>query len=59
MALRFILNNKTVTTTIPGMRKEHHVKANLMASNAGPLPVDLYNLLRKHRWDRMPTAWSQ
>ncbi len=58
-ALRFILSNATVATTIPGMRKRHHVEANLAASDAGPLPDDLLGTLRRHRWDREPTAWSQ
>ena len=59
MALRFILNNPTVSTIIPGMRKIHHVDANLAASDAGPLPDDLHAQLREHRWDRQPTEWSQ
>ncbi len=59
MALRFILNNPMVSTIIPGMRKAHHVDANLSASDAGPLPDDLHAQLRAHRWDRQPTEWSQ
>ena len=59
MALRFILNNPTVSTIIPGMRKLRHVEANIAASAAGPLPDDLHQELRKHRWDRQPTDWSQ
>jgi aryl-alcohol dehydrogenase-like predicted oxidoreductase len=59
MALRFILNNKDVSTIIPGMRKRHHVDANLAASDKGPLPTQLQAELRKHRWDRTPTKWSQ
>jgi aryl-alcohol dehydrogenase-like predicted oxidoreductase len=59
MALRFILNNKDVSTMIPGMRKRHHVDTNLAASGKGPLPAQLHNELRKHRWDRKPTYWSQ
>jgi aryl-alcohol dehydrogenase-like predicted oxidoreductase len=59
MALRFILSNPTVSTTIPGMRKVRYVEANLAASDAGPLPADLLVQLRKHRWDRQPTTWSQ
>lgn len=58
-ALRFILTNPTVSTIIPGMRKEHHVRANIAASDAGPLPQSLHQELRKHRWDRTPTQWSQ
>jgi len=59
MALRFILNEERVSTIIPGMRKLPHVKANLGASDAGPLPEDLHEKLRSHRWDREPTKWSQ
>ncbi len=59
MALRFILNNETVSSIIPGMRKLPHVEANCAASNAGPLPQDLHTKLRAQRWDRTPTAWSQ
>ncbi len=59
MALRFILNNLTVSTIIPGMRKIRHVETNIAASNDGPLPSDLHAQLRLHRWDRKPTKWSQ
>ena len=59
MALRFILNNQDVSTIIPGMRKRRHVDANLAASDQGPLPAQLHAELRKHRWDRTPTKWSQ
>ncbi|MFB0564697.1 MAG: aldo/keto reductase [Candidatus Aminicenantaceae bacterium] len=59
MALRFILTNTTVSTTIPGMRKLHHVEANMAASDAGLLPSNLHEKLRFHRWDRQPTEWSQ
>jgi aryl-alcohol dehydrogenase-like predicted oxidoreductase len=59
MALRFILMNESVSTTIPGMRKARHVESNLGASDAGPLTDALYQELRKHRWDRTPTEWSQ
>ena len=55
MALRFILNNPTVSTVIPGMRKVKNVEANLRAGEQGPLPLDLYTELRKHRWDRKAT----
>ena len=59
MALRFILSNPDVTAVIPGMRKPRNVESNVAASGAGPLPADLLAELRKHRWDRTPTAWSQ
>jgi aryl-alcohol dehydrogenase-like predicted oxidoreductase len=59
MALRFILSNPDVTTVIPGMRKARNVEANVAAADAGPLPPALLAELRKHRWDRQPTDWSQ
>jgi aryl-alcohol dehydrogenase-like predicted oxidoreductase len=59
MALRFILANLTVSTVIPGMRKLQNVEANMAASSAGPLPMELQSELRKHRWVRQPTEWSQ
>jgi aryl-alcohol dehydrogenase-like predicted oxidoreductase len=59
MALRFILNNKDVSTIIPGMRKIANVESNTGASDRGPLPAPLHAELRKHRWDRTPTKWSQ
>ncbi len=59
MALRFILSNPTVSTTIPGMRKLRHVEANIAASDGKGLPPDLIEKLRAHRWDRQPTEWSQ
>ncbi|WP_457653107.1 aldo/keto reductase [Rhodocaloribacter sp.] len=58
-ALRFILNEARVSTIIPGMRKLRHVEANVACSDAGPLPGALHETLRLHRWDRLPTAWSQ
>ena len=59
MAMRFILNNPVVSTIIPGMRKERHVRQNIACSDAGPLPGALHSQLRLHRWDRQPTEWSQ
>jgi aryl-alcohol dehydrogenase-like predicted oxidoreductase len=59
MALRFILMNNAVSTIIPGMRKLRNVDANIAASDAGPLSASLYTEVRKHRWVRKPTRWSQ
>jgi aryl-alcohol dehydrogenase-like predicted oxidoreductase len=59
MALRFVLSNPDVATVIPGMRKPANVRANVAASDAGPLPAELLAELRKHRWERRPTEWSQ
>lgn len=54
-ALRWILSNPAVSVVIPGMRKASHVAANLAASDAGPLPVELLAAARRHRWDRRPS----
>jgi aryl-alcohol dehydrogenase-like predicted oxidoreductase len=59
LALRFILNNPDVSTIIPGMRKLHHVEANVAASDAGPLPPELHQKMRAFRWVRKPAPWSQ
>ena len=59
MALRFILMNDTVSTVIPGMRKEEHVLANVNTSDGKGLEPALLQSLRSHRWDRVPTSWSQ
>ena len=59
LALRFILSNPTVSTIIPGMRKPNHVRTNIFASDAGPLPNELHHQLRSHRWVRKPSPWSQ
>ena len=59
LALRFILTNADVSTIIPGMRKLHHVEANVAASDAGPLPAELHKKLRAFRWVRKPAPWSQ
>jgi aryl-alcohol dehydrogenase-like predicted oxidoreductase len=59
MALRFILSNEDVATVIPGMRRPHHVEANLRAGDGRGLSNELMGELRAHRWDRTPTDWSQ
>jgi len=59
MALRFILMNDNIGTTIPGMRKQRNVIANTATSDGNGLPAELYEELKKHRWDRVPTSWSQ
>ncbi len=59
MALRFILSNPDVHTTIPGMRKLRHVEMNIACSDGIGLKYDTLHELKKHRWDRTPTDWSQ
>jgi aryl-alcohol dehydrogenase-like predicted oxidoreductase len=59
LALRFILANPDVDVVIPGMRKPANVRANISASDSKPFSRKLLEQLREHRWDRVPTAWSQ
>lgn len=59
LALRFILNHPAVSTTIPGMRKINHTKANLAVSDGKKLTIELAKELKGFRWDRIPTEWSQ
>ena len=58
MAIRFILSNKTVSTTIVGMRTLNHLKEDLGASDGGGLSKELIVKLRTHRWDRLAGPWS-
>jgi aryl-alcohol dehydrogenase-like predicted oxidoreductase len=58
MALRFIISNPVVSTTIVGMRKADHVRQNIAVSDAGPLDAALLGSLKAHRWDRKPRPWS-
>lgn len=59
MALRWILAHDAVSTVIPGMRKESHVRANIATSDRQRLSPSLMQQLKQHRWDRVPTEWSQ
>ncbi len=52
LALRYILQHRAVSTTIPGMRRPAHVEANLAVSDGRPLTGTLHASLRAHRWDR-------
>jgi aryl-alcohol dehydrogenase-like predicted oxidoreductase len=52
LALRFILANPNVSTIIPGMRRPRHVDQNLSVSDGRPLPAELLERLRRHRWVR-------
>lgn len=58
LALRFILQNPTVSTVIPGMRRVRHVEANVAVSDGKRLPEKLMQRLKAHRWVRQPTPWS-
>ena len=59
MALRFILANPDVSTIIPGMRKIKNTEMNIATSDAGSLSPEMIQKLRAHRWERVPTSWSQ
>ncbi len=57
-ALRFAISHPAVHTVIPGMRRPAHVRANVEAVARGTLASKDIALLRAHRWDRTPAAWS-
>ena len=57
-ALRFAISDPAVHTVIPGMRRPAHVRANVDAVERGALSSPDIALLRAHRWDRTPAAWS-
>jgi len=60
LALRFVLASETIATVIPGMRRLAHVERNVRVSDTpGELPPGLLARLGAHRWDRLPTSWSQ
>jgi aryl-alcohol dehydrogenase-like predicted oxidoreductase len=58
MALRFILSNPDVSTTIVGMRNHGHVRQNIALSDTGPLDAVLLRKLKGHRWDRKWEPWA-
>jgi aryl-alcohol dehydrogenase-like predicted oxidoreductase len=58
LALRFILANNIVSTTIVGMRTLNHLDEDLRTSDGRGLPEELIVKLRAHRWDRKVAFWS-
>jgi aryl-alcohol dehydrogenase-like predicted oxidoreductase len=58
MALRFILANNVVSTTIVGMRTLNHLQEDLRTSDGKWLSKELIVKLRAHRWDRKVALWS-
>lgn len=52
IALRFCLSQPAVSTVIPGMRTQAHVRTNLKATADGRLSDSELATLRKHRWVR-------
>jgi aryl-alcohol dehydrogenase-like predicted oxidoreductase len=51
-ALRFCLSQPAISTVIPGMRRAAHVEENGSASTAGPLPLEILQILARHCWPR-------
>ncbi len=51
-ALRFCLSHPAVSTVIPGMRTARHAEQNCASSDRGPLPPELLQQLKAHRWAR-------
>lgn len=58
LALRFILQHPAVSTIVVGMRSGENVAANTSVSDGVRLDGVLMSQLRRHRWDRVPAAWS-
>ena len=58
MALRYILTNPIVSTTIVGMRNLHHLQEDVKVSDGKGLSQGLILELKAHRWDRKVTPWS-
>jgi len=51
-ALRFVLSNPAVSTTIPGMRTVEHARANCAVGDGRPLSPALLTRLESHAWRR-------
>ena len=51
-ALRYIISFGAVTTVIPGMRNERNLLANLKSVEKGPLPAQLLDKLKIHKWNK-------
>lgn len=52
VALRFCLSHPAVSTVIPGMRSSRNAEANCSVPEKGPLPAEILQKLKRHRWDR-------
>lgn len=57
LALKFILGHKTVSTVIPGMRHERHVRSNVGVTQSEPLSGARMKELKKHAWPRNFYGW--
>jgi len=49
-ALRFCLSHPAVSTVLVGMRRSEHARANVTASERGPLPAADLERLKEHDW---------
>lgn len=52
IALRFCLSNPAVTSVIPGMRRMKTVESSCGVSDAGALPENVLEILKRHTWAR-------
>jgi len=52
IALRFCLSNPAVSTVIPGMRRVSTVESSCRAAEAGKLPPEVLETLKRHAWNR-------
>ena len=52
VALRFILQQSTISTVIPGMRKVWQVENNVSVSDLDPLPEEVLEILHSHNWNK-------
>jgi len=57
-ALRFILTNPIVSSTIVGIRNLKHLKEDMRSSDGKGLSKEMVAKLRAHRWDRKVAPWS-
>lgn len=57
LALKFILACPTVTTVIPGMRQEKHVRKNVEVLKQPSLTLDQQRKLKGHAWPRNYYTW--
>jgi aryl-alcohol dehydrogenase-like predicted oxidoreductase len=51
-ALRYVISFPAVTSVIPGMRTEKHLRSNVQYIGKGALSQEKLELLKKHRWVR-------
>jgi aryl-alcohol dehydrogenase-like predicted oxidoreductase len=52
LALRFCLSRSEVSTVIPGMRRNAHVRSNVAVSDGRRLSDELLARLEEHTWDK-------